>query len=263
MTTPRLAAIAVAGTSNFRSLAGMPVSGGTIGAHWLLRADHLHELTAAGWQQLQALNMRAIVDLRSTGECEAAPTRLPAGAGIALLHLPVENDFRANPLLARRLGDNASPDDVSRWMMSSYEDFPSLFAPVARRYVSCLMASQGATLVHCTAGKDRTGFAIALILAALGTPEDDIMADYLRSAPRLGLQDPRLPGIARMFKELFDHRLTPEALLPILDVRPEYLAAALARLDRDHGGVHRYLAEQAGLDESALDRLRERAMQAS
>lgn len=263
MTALPLAENALEGTHNFRSLIGTPILGGTIGTHWLLRADHLHALTAVGWRQLSAMNTRSIIDLRSHSERNAAPTHIPLGLSIDGVHLPVDNDFRANPLLAQGLADDPSPAAVSRWMMSIYQDFPKVFAPLVQSYVAHLMTPEGATLVHCTAGKDRTGFAVALILYALGTPPDDIMADYLRSSPREGLQDRRLPGLVRMFKELYNHTLTPAAVLPILGVEPAYLAAAFNALDHEHGGVHRYLARHAGLDQAGLEQLRERALRAA
>jgi protein-tyrosine phosphatase len=116
-------------------------------------------------------------------------------------------------------------------------------------------------LAHCFAGKDRTGFVIALVLEAIGLDRDDILADYLRSneaAPQLRAR------IMEMIQQRSDTELTPEVMTftearlsdEVLGVRPEYLAEARQTIDETYGSLAGYLRD-AGITAADVDRLRE------
>ena len=107
-----------------------------------------------------------------------------------------------------------------------------------------LLASGEPTVFHCTAGKDRTGFAAALVLRALGTPEDDVMHDYLLTNERL-----QLPDMAK-------YPLPPEVLQVLWRVQPDFLQAAFDEVDARYGSLESYFREGLVLHDEQRAQLR-------
>ncbi len=114
-------------------------------------------------------------------------------------------------------------------------------------------------LVHCSAGKDRTGFVIAMLLHTLGVPEERIRQDYLASRHWPGAESHRASRAARLAPVVPLHEL-PAAVDAVLDVREAYLDAAMASLRDEFGSVGRYLEAAAGLDSARSARLRDRLL---
>ena len=112
-----------------------------------------------------------------------------------------------------------------------------------------LLTADAPLVFHCTAGKDRTGFAAALILLALGVPRDLVLQDYLLTN--------------RVFKHPAAtlHTLSPDVLAVLWQVQPDFLEAALHLVDSDHGGIQRYLQQRMALSPAALRTLAERYLQ--
>ena len=109
-------------------------------------------------------------------------------------------------------------------------------------------------LVHCTAGKDRTGFMISLIQQYLGVPEEWIFQDYLLSNTMLsGFQR----DMARRYRNLSLVGLSPDRFLPLLEVRREYLQTALEQIRQDYGGIDGYYRDGLGISSEEGMRLRE------
>lgn len=148
---------------------------------------------------------------------------------------------------------------AQRWMTQEYERFPTLRgAGRAVRQIITMIGAGRPVLVHCFAGKDRTGFAVAVALAAAGVPTDAVLADYLRSneaVPRL--RDAILmtmrsrDGVTDEVVSFAESRLTDE----VLGVREEYLSSARRVLDETHGGLAGYL-EAAEVTTEDVQRLR-------
>ncbi|KAB1659403.1 tyrosine-protein phosphatase [Pseudoclavibacter chungangensis] len=163
--------IAIAGTHNLRDLGGLPASGGVVAPGRLYRSDALSGLDDSGLVAFAALGIDRIVDLRDAVEIERQPTRL-GPAGPEIVHVPV---FRA-----------ADPAEMLRSMGGSGPDLDGLYAAMltaegahlAEAVTAVADAPTGAVLVHCTAGKDRTGVVVSLVLALLGVPEERIVDDY-------------------------------------------------------------------------------------
>ncbi len=247
---------------NLRSLAGLPAADGRrIAPHALLRSDRLNRLSPAGWAQLAGLNLHTICDLRGQEEVARAPTLLPTDQGLRILHLDIRNDVRSNPALAATLKDNPTPEGARQLMLSIYSSFPGALAPRLPALFDTLdnTTPEAAMLVHCAAGKDRTGFVIGLILQALGVPFDAIMADYLRTRGSLGAADPRVAHLRQHFMDQIGVALAPDVIGPILNVEPDYLLTAWRVLEQDHDGADAYLARH-GLDDARRRRLRDQLL---
>ena len=232
------------GATNFRDLGGYVGHGGRQ-VRWrrLFRSDHLGGLTAADRAQLAPLRIARAIDFRGEGERAAEPYELP---GVARHELTIEPtvlqrilDLTASgvpitaPLMRRLMGD------LYRTLVNDQgHRFGELFEH--------LLQSDGPVLFHCTAGKDRTGVAAALILLALGVPRELVMQDYL------------------LTNEVFRRPMSPpgaipaEAMAVLWHVEQDFLGAALQVVDTDHGGIERYLQQRLGLSPVAVEALRRR-----
>ncbi|MGY2143385.1 tyrosine-protein phosphatase [Pseudomonas sp. FSL W5-0299] len=246
------------GADNFRSLKGMPTRcGRRIGGHTLLRADQLHRLTAEDWQTLQRIGLKTLCDLRSAGEREHYPSRLP-DSGMHLLHLEVIGDLRADPQIAAMLADNPAEEGARCMMLEVYRQLPGMLAPRLSALFERLSGENASVLIHCAAGKDRTGVAVMLLLHALGVAPEHIMADYLRSARRFSQLDAeRQEAMSNTVSRMVGQPVSESAIDAVLDARPEYLNAAYAVIEAEYGGVDCYLQRFSGLSTERLQRLRD------
>ncbi len=249
--------IRIEGLSNFRSLAGLPGAGGRrIDGHVILRSDRLNRLTDADWAQLRSLGLRTVCDLRGADERERHPNRYPDDGGVDELWLEVRNDLRSNPMYMRMFAEDPTPVGAERVMQQIYRSFPAAFTSQLPQLFALLHEERVPMLIHCAAGKDRTGFVVALLLHALGVPESVIVEDYLRSTPPD--PHPRAAEMMREFEQLFGFAIDPATLRPLLDVRASYLTAAFDELDAQYGSVSDYLSRHGGIDQAQRQRLQDR-----
>src|SRR5262245_43558078 len=164
------------GASNFRDLGGYPTSDGHI-VRWrqIFRSNHLGHLTAADVDVVRALGVRSAFDFRGVEE------RALAVCGIEeiIVHsLPIEPTVVAT-LRARLAAGSLSAEDAMEIMRESYRGYVRQNPHSFRARFSHLVEDRAPLVIHCTAGKDRTGFACALLLHALGVPDELIGQDYL------------------------------------------------------------------------------------
>ncbi|KTT95243.1 protein tyrosine phosphatase, partial [Sphingomonas yabuuchiae] len=168
------------GGRNFRDLGGYRTADGrTVKWGLLYRSGQMHDLTPADYVTLQKLGIRTVCDFRDTAERTREPTLWPAGQRPKVL-----SDDYALDMSAMRL-----PGDPSTWtheqvvtaMTATYPKLLDQFNGQYRRMFAELLAGDVPLAFHCTAGKDRTGVAAALLLTALGVPRATIIDDYLLS----------------------------------------------------------------------------------
>ncbi|MDL5351492.1 tyrosine-protein phosphatase [Microbacterium sp. zg-YB36] len=253
------------GTVNFRDTGGMPLaSGGTTREGVLYRSDALSGLTPRGLEQLAATDIDVIVDFRTPFEQQMAPDRLPAGRTFRTLQLPLLEGAITG--LAQQAMQTGDPDAVAHAIGDALDRLPTLgalylgmlqhaasaFADVARA-IGTPTSENEAVLVHCTAGKDRTGVAIALILDAAGVERDAIVADYTLSERNLAgpWADRMLGTVAAMGVSL-----TPALTTLIAGSPASAIEEALAWVD-DQGGAAAYLGT-GGLTDAEIAALRTR-----
>lgn len=230
---------------NVRDVGGYETAdGGQTRWRALLRSDNLCRLTPAGRAALVEYGVRTIVDLRSSSElaAEAHPFALPAPHGpITYLNLPFVDESVVAATSAAEAAETSA---------ESYCVLLEWFKPQLRTILSYIAeAAPGGVLVHCHAGKDRTGIIVALLLTLAGVPRETIAADYALSDSYL---QPLYAEILDAVRE--DQR---EALARRLSARPETMHEVLSYLDRGYGGAREYLLA-CGVSESDVARLRER-----
>ena len=162
--------IALEGATNVRDLGGYETACGRR-VRWrrLFRADGLHGLTPADHGALEALGIEEALDLRYGPERAGEPPCLPDS--VASVHVGLPDKPAASLLETLDVGGVPSADAARAWLAESYAGYPEKYAPACRAILRRL-AAEGAPplLFHCTAGKDRTGFAAAVVLEALGVP---------------------------------------------------------------------------------------------
>jgi protein-tyrosine phosphatase len=236
--------IALEGCSNFRDLGGYQTGDGRrVRAGLVFRSSHLGALTPADRAMLQQLGVRTIVDLRGLGEAAETPHAVD-GVGAEILAAAIE------PRLGERIRaaldeGRTTPDLIASYMTEHYRDYPGRAAASFRVLFTALADVGRRPLVfHCTAGKDRTGFAAALLLSALGVPWPTVIEDYLHT-------NAIWTGHVGRYNEL--EAATRAALI---EARVEYLEAAFAALREAHGALDRFFARALGVDSAGLARLR-------
>jgi protein-tyrosine phosphatase len=243
--------IALEGTYNLRDTGGYPVldaEGAVAGrTRWgvLLRSDALHRLTAADLERLAGRGVRLVVDLRDAAEVQGSPSRLD-GLEVTVAHLPVFADAAPAALLSGRI------------------DLPALYdamvddrgANLTRAVGALARAGESAAIVHCTAGKDRTGLVVALALRAVGVPLEVVAADYARSADHLA-GDWAQAALAAA-SSLGD--LPPEVVEIITASPAPVLTALLTRVESEHGSAAAYLRAH-GLTDGDLAALHARLVE--
>ena len=236
-----------AGATNFRDLGGYTGHGGRP-VKWrrLFRSDHLAALTPEDQALLAQLGVSRAVDFRGQAESAAHAYALP---GVAYHPLHIEPTVVQRALELQRRGRQLTAQDAVALMQDTYRGFVHDNAPRFAELFRLLLADDTPTVFHCTAGKDRTGFAAALILLALGVPRDVVMQDYLLTN-----------GLYRRPEGLASH--APQEVLAVLwRVQEEFLEAALHRVDSDFGGIAPYLVDVLGVDAAAQRELAGRYLQ--
>jgi protein-tyrosine phosphatase len=206
------------------------------------------------------VGLSTICDLRSEAERAEHPNRVPVGARVQQLNCEVSNDLRADAALGRLMLDDPTARGAERVMIEIYRRFPGYMGATLTRVVTRLLEGGAPMLVHCSAGKDRTGFVVAMLLHALDVPEELIRADYLASRHWPGAVNHRASLTERLGKFMPAQEIEA-AVDTVIDVRDVYLDAALGALRDEYGTVPQYLEAVAGLDATRLGRLRGRLLE--
>jgi protein-tyrosine phosphatase len=244
------------GAHNFRDLGGYETSDGRR-VRWgvLYRSDDLGDLTPQDRAALAALPLRRVYDFRSQDELAADPDRLPADPAPETVHIPVA-DEHLDPARIERMIRTRSLAGVD--FAAILEEGNRAFA--ARHtleFASFLQlvseAKAQPSVFHCTAGKDRTGFAAALVLLALGVPRETVMSDYLLTNLYTASSIERTLMWIRAY--LF-FRTPADAIRPLLAVRRDYLEAAFDEIESRYGSFDAYLRDGLGVTDEELAKLR-------
>jgi protein-tyrosine phosphatase len=242
---------------NFRDIGGYRAGERTVRWGKVFRAGVLCYFTTNDHATLGDLKIRAICDLRRAEEREREPTRWPTSDAQGLSWADGESMPTIRGFAAARPKTGAGMRDS---MLDLYRALPHWMAPRIRGFLECLTTDRVPVLVHCAAGKDRTGVAIAVLLATLGVARETILEDYLltndvgnferfieaRKDSLLGLADAHQP-LLMMPQEVRDVLFRADA---------DYLAAALTQIATDYGDIETYLKSCVRLDDRAIAQIR-------
>ncbi|RON37934.1 tyrosine-protein phosphatase [Pseudomonas brassicacearum] len=237
------------GAPNFRDMGGYRgADSRTVRCQRLYRSEGLAQLTSEDQDVARSLGIQLICDLRSDKERLQIPTLWPEDTGVELLHLNVTTDIRAgNDSITKALLDTPTAEGATQAMLFSYRQFPAAFARHLPSLFQRILTNNGLPLVfHCAAGKDRTGFLAAILLAALGVSQESILEDYLLTGHYW--KGPRSEeSIKQVLTLMFGAEPCESMIQPLASVREEYLAEAFQAICEQHGTVDLYLESVAGL----------------
>jgi len=223
----------VDGTYNFREVAP-----GVLREHWLYRSDALHRLRRSGRAALADLGIRRVVDLRSGLDRRISGSDRLRGVPAEYVSIPIS-------------GLSRTTDPATITLQTVYRTILDEEGARLGRAIRAIADAPGPTVVHCTAGKDRTGLVIALTLLALDVDEEVVMADFASSGANLiGEWADRMVRKARRFRVV-----VTDDLREVMAGSPATaLRGALDHLDAEHGGLDRYL-DRIGVDAAVVDLL--------
>ena len=237
--------LAFEGAVNFRDLGGYPAAGGRR-TRWrrLFRADSLSDLTPDDLRRLDALDIRGLIDFRTEIERRLKPNRLPADASIRALEIGFLPAGTLEMLAEVRKGI-ISTAEVERRVTAQYRRFALDHVGEYRRALDFAADPRNYPLVmHCTSGKDRTGFAAALLLLAVGVPRDVAMRDY---------------DLTNQYRRDVSHLFGPDTgedvIALLLSAQSRYLEAALDEVERAHGSFEAFLTGALGVGADKRARL--------
>jgi protein-tyrosine phosphatase len=239
------------GTLNFRDLGGYPATGGVTRWGAVYRSDRLSELTDADVAHLATIGLRTVCDFRYDREVEEDPSRLPDGARVVRLAVgaaPGDNPRSLEDMIRAREIAQVTTASMAEGYVAMLERQAALFGDLIR-----LVAQDHhhAVVIHCTAGKDRTGLGAALLLGAVGVAEDVIVEDYAltdqyRSVHRLAEIGPKIAA----------QGLDLEDLKVLFTAPAETMALTLGHITDRWGGIEGYLTGPAGVTTADLGALR-------
>ena len=231
---------------NFRDVGGLPTrDGGSIRPGILFRSEGPASFVEEHHAELGELGIRAVADLRSALERDKAPHRW-CGPGCRMLDLDMNTDLRAQGEdMWTELGRDPSAERANAVMTQNYGMMPQAFLPHLPVMVDALLAGDTPMLVHCTAGKDRTGVVIALFLEMLGVPRERIVADYRRSD--VFGENLKLAGhLKGDLQQTFGFVPPDEMVAVLIGVHEGFLARSLSVVAERWGGIDGYF-EAAGV----------------
>ena len=246
------------GIHNFRDFGGWHTKdGASVKTGLLWRSGQHVDASDADLAAMDALDIRTVIDLRGQSERERNPCRRPAGWDGEVV--AYEGETTSSPPHMNVDPDTTTAEFARERMMGVYTRMPRnpAMTDMFSRYFKVLDSREGGSLVHCFAGKDRTGVAAMLVLHVLGVHRDEQMAEFLRTneAPTLKvLASQSVPGI----EQRLGRKLDDASIKALLEVQEDYLATFWRIVAEDHGSLDGYLENALGVDEVLKERLRNR-----
>lgn len=248
------------GTPNFRDFGGYSTrEGRQVKWGYLFRSGQLSALSPQDLQLLSSLQLDLVCDFRREEEQRAEASRLPPTGAPRIVSLPIIPGSNSR-FFEEMSGRGTVAADFKRQAMFDFmveinRDFAQgQQATYARMFAEILAQQEARFLVHCAAGKDRTGFAAALMLLALGVPREVVLYDYLLTARYYHPTE----QIERLKVKYGMEGVDSASVLPMLEVHADYLERGLTEIERGHGSIERYLDEALGVGPIELKALRKR-----
>ncbi len=240
--------IAFEAIENFRDFGDYAAGARRLKRGLLYRSANQAEATQADLEAMRALGLSVIVDLRRPNERERSPSRRWEGFAATV----IENDIGQedeDPWHTFIKGSDLSPEAFIGYMVDYYREAPFVdrHVDLYSRYFHALSETSGPVLIHCAAGKDRTGILAALTHHLAGVGEDDILADFLLTND-IHRFERRAPQFAAHIEEMTGRRPSPEAMITAMGVEARYLETAFSAIHDRHVTLDAYLEEVLGVD---------------
>lgn len=253
--------LGIASVPNLRDMGGYRTSdGATMRWKILYRSNQLKDISPDDMKKLTALGLKNGFDLRTAAERDEAPDELPPGVNNVWLNVLADVEGSLAPAeVFRVLKDPARANDLwgrgkleaaAKGTYRSLIRLPSAIAAYRQFYRALAESGGTPALFHCTAGKDRTGWAAAALLTLLGVPKKTVMQDYLRS------NDYVLPHYKNEIDSFVAKGGEPGIMPALFGVKAEYIEAAFDQMQRKYGTIDKYFSAGLGIDAAGQKALR-------
>jgi protein-tyrosine phosphatase len=233
---------------------------GAVVRHGLVyRSGQLSPMSPDEMEQIALLGLKNVFDLRTHEEVRARPDEIPPGVSYHTVDVLAEKaldpaQFVSVLLQPERANAELGDGKVEALLTQVYREFvflPSAKLAYGEMFGSLSKPDQVPALFHCTAGKDRTGWAAAALLTLLGVPREAVMADFLRS------NDQVIPRYQKEIDAFVAAGGQRSILLALVGVKPEYLDASFDEVEQRHGTIESYFADALGIDAARQETMRE------
>lgn len=260
------------GPSNFRPLNGIKsTSGRVLKDNLLFRSDELSCLTADDWKKIEDYNVVAICDLRRADEVEGYETNVPDNLKEKITKYWWEYDAE---MVKQMLGmadkikaamaplATASDEEIDKWVQSQYARYGGGFdmcAPHTKAVFEAIIkhAGSGSIIIHCGAGKDRTGFVVASILHCIGVDRETILDDYVITTDNYKLKPPTREHLQPLLVKHGLDELPQRVLDKLCYAYRDAMISALDYLDTTYGSMDGYLTQKVGITEEQKAQIRD------
>ena len=244
------------GVCNFRDVGGLRTEDGRFMKTGILfRSDELSKLTDDDLVRIDLLEIKTICDLRTENERKANKDRIPIKCNINVINIPLSDQNRevSHFQLFCGLAFRKDKIDFEKFIKDHYKK--NAFERTAQINQILMLLSENKNypaLIHCTVGKDRTGFIAALIQLVCGVSRKNVLRDYLQTNLYI---EGKINKLIKYIRRMSLYRISSSQLKPLLEARVEYLDEILSIIYNKYGTIDNYLIEGCGLKKENLSNL--------
>ena len=239
------------GAHNTRELGGYTTTDGqTVKWGMLFRSDKLSDISDIDKEYLQNLGIKRIVDFRSEDEKSEDPDKIPEGINYVEMPIRVDGAMRTKIEAVLR---GETDREVKSFLIDANKEFVTSYTDVYEGFLRGLINNGSPTLFHCTAGKDRAGFAAAITLIALGVSKEDVVADYMKTNTYTA---ERIEEVLGQIELMSLYQTDAEVLRPLLGVEQEYIETAFKTAEDKYGSLENFIREGLNISDEDIQKLR-------
>lgn len=239
------------GAYNTRELGGYKTTDGR-SVKWgmLFRSDKLSDISETDQKYLQNLGIKRIVDFRSEGEKTEDPNNIPEG--INYIETPINVDGAMRSKIEAVLKGETNKE-IKSFLVDANKEFVTNYTDVYENFLKGLIDEDGPTLFHCTAGKDRAGFAAAITLIALGVSKEDVIEDYMKTNV---FTKNRIDEMIDKIELMSLYQVDAEILRPLIGVERIYIETAFNTAEEEYGSLDNFIREGLNISDEEIQMLR-------
>ena len=244
------------GAHNTRELGGYETTDGK-SVKWgmLFRSDKLSDISKTDQVYLQNLGIKKIIDFRSREEKKEDPNIIPKG--INYIEMPISVDGAMRSKIEAVLKGETNKE-VKSFLIDANKEFISNYTGVYEEFLRNLIDDEGPALFHCTAGKDRAGFAAAITLIALGVSKEDVIQDYMKTNQ---FTQERIEEIIGQIELMTLYQTDAEILRPLLGVEREYIETAFQTAEKKYGSLENFIRDGLNISDEDIQKLRNKFLE--
>ncbi len=244
------------GAHNTRELGGYETTDGK-SVKWgmLFRSDKLSDISKTDQVYLQNLGIKKIIDFRSKEEKKEDPDIIPKGINYIEMPISVDGAMRSK-IEAVLKGE--TDKEVKSFLIDANKEFVSNYTGVYEEFLRNLIDDEGPALFHCTAGKDRAGFAAAITLIALGVSKEDVIQDYMKTNQ---FTQERIEEIIGQIELMTLYQTDAEILRPLLGVEREYIETAFQTAEKKYGSLEDFIRNGLNISDEDIQKLRNKFLE--